>query len=367
MSTSSTSSTKSTSSQKKDQIQQQNKVTSTASSQSTSSSLTKNEIIGVPRRTSINKSRSESPQQSDSERSITNSAPGSMWVAVNNNNNKSKPEKVASKQNPKRIASPKLNDPTKRPAGGEGSNQRNKIAKSGKDSAPTSNASQIRTSEVAGSSSNPKGAKSQPKRRISRPKKKPFSETCPNCFKHFNRPDYLENHRIASENYFCKVPDCPGKYKVRCFYESLRQHHNLEHKDIPFEFEGMFACDWPGCDKTFTREAALAPHKLTHTSEAYKCDVCEHIFRGKHEYETHMKMRDFYICEEDDCKNKTLEERKFCTKHRLKQHIEKGHKKKFVRTPGPFQCDQPKCDKSFSQKTRLTSHLRECHSIETKE
>ncbi|PAV21327.1 hypothetical protein PNOK_0395400 [Pyrrhoderma noxium] len=191
MSTSSTGSTKSTSSQKKDQTQQQNKVTSTASSQSKSSSSTKNEITGVPRRTSISKSRSSSPHRSDSERSITNSAPGSMWVAINT---KPKPENVRSKQNPEKITSPKLNDPTKRQAGGEGSNQRNKIAKSGKDSAPTNHTSQIRTSEVSGSSSNSKEATSQPEKNINESENVKSGRTCPYCKQEFKFPSKLQSH-----------------------------------------------------------------------------------------------------------------------------------------------------------------------------
>ena len=362
MSTSSTSSTKSTSSQKKGQTQQQYKVTSTASSQSTSSSSTKNEISGVPRRTSINKSRTESPQQSDSERSTTNSAPGSMWVAINN---KPKAENVRSKQNSEKITSPKLNDPTKRPAGGEDIVQRNKIAKSGKDSTPTSHTSQIRTSEIAGSSSNPKEAKLQPEKNINESENVKSDRTCPYCKQEFKFPSELRPHLKASENYYCKVTDCPEKKKKRCSLRSLKQHHKSEHAGIPLDFKGQYACNHPGCNKTFIAEHLLKNHGLYH-SDKFKCHECGHTFNRKYDHQRHMEMRERYICQEDDCKNKPDNLRKFCTENGLSNHTRSAHNKEFEKPPGPYKCDYPECNKSYAEKSKLLKHLRERHSIETK-
>ena len=291
-----------------------------------------------------------------------NSAPNLGRAVVNT---KSKAENVRSKQNPEKITSPKLNGPTKRPAEKEEGKEEYKIAKSGKDSTPAGHTPQIRTSEVAGSPSNPKEAKSQLKEMTSQSKKKVFGGNCPDCGQKFEYRDRLITHKKASKNYFCKVPDCPEKEKIRCSHKSLKQHHDSKHAGIPFDFKGKYACNYPGCDKTFTRERLLIDHGPFHTG-AFKCDACDRTLSNKREYEAHVRKRDHYTCQEDECRTKADGERKFCTEKGLVDHTKTVHNKVFVKLPGTYKCDYPECNKSYIYKSKLLDHKRmKGHSTQT--
>ncbi|KAG2219956.1 hypothetical protein INT45_002170 [Circinella minor] len=61
-----------------------------------------------------------------------------------------------------------------------------------------------------------------------------------------------------------------------------------------------FRCDYPGCEKTFTRPYNLKSHRRTHTAERpYGCNVCTKRFARQHDRNRHTKLHfgiKPYIC-----------------------------------------------------------------------
>lgn len=68
----------------------------------------------------------------------------------------------------------------------------------------------------------------------------------------------------------------------------------MNHLKIIFCFfvagEKPFSCQWPGCDRQFSRSDELSRHKRTHTGEKkFICSICSRRFMRSDHLTKHVK------------------------------------------------------------------------------
>ncbi|KAG5671072.1 hypothetical protein PVAND_001286 [Polypedilum vanderplanki] len=155
-----------------------------------------------------------------------------------------------------------------------------------------------------------------------------------------------------------EVPIKNKKYKCsECLkYFSTNQKlqlHSFTHSGIK-----NFSCDFEGCQKKFATNLRLQSHKRVHSNEKdklkrYTCDFCNVSFAQSNALKCHKRTHTNekpFICPYDGC------EKRFTQRTILKTHIAARHEKKFC-----LKCDVDGCEKLFPRKSFLILHKKRDH------
>ncbi|KAG0067240.1 Strongly-conserved Zn-finger binding protein (TFIIIA) [Linnemannia elongata] len=118
-----------------------------------------------------------------------------------------------------------------------------------------------------------------------------------------------------------------------------------------------FVCQYPGCEKAYTKPSRLVEHELVHSGERpFKCQepTCNASFRREAHLATHHKSqhggaRDF-ICPQPGCTSAFHTQDKLA--HRLAEEI---------RTARPYACTWEGCLKRFTKHQKLKAHICMAH------
>ena len=136
---------------------------------------------------------------------------------------------------------------------------------------------------------------------------------------------------------------------------ALKRHKTTQHSD-----ERPFACDFPGCTKTFARKDKLAQHVKNKHSEdrPFLCGYpgCGLAFKWAGQRKEHWLRHSGekpFPCGHPGC------ERAFRQKGTLTQHVAFKHSDE-----RPFKCDRPGCEEAFKQASDLKQHKAEAHDID---
>lgn len=128
-------------------------------------------------------------------------------------------------------------------------------------------------------------------------------------------------------------------------------------KAKPRRDDKNYSCDYPGCDKAYSRPARLAEHQRSHTNERpFVCENegCDKTFLRSSHLKHHVKsahddVRD-YPCDWPGC------DRAFSTGQRMRYHRKRHDEKEQFRCKG-----HPPCDQIFRKQETLDRHVLAVH------
>ncbi|KAI9166645.1 Transcription factor IIIA [Paramyrothecium foliicola] len=242
--------------------------------------------------------------------------------------------------------------------------------------------------------------------------------TWPGCPKTFNRPARLRDHLNSHTNsrpFKCPYDDCDKDY--------IEDKHLKQHIKAVHTHERKHVCQREGCGKSFVTGTRLKRHQAVHEgADRFRCQDCGQSFRkretlNKHVRKDHQGLR-AHPCTEKDCDAafdskaalKRHKEREhgelrfwciecasqtgsdgmplrvgfttevllqahmklehqtcmFCdfkspSKWELDRHVEWNHSGKTVEDRKTIECPYETCDKKFTTKSNLTTHIRSAH------
>lgn len=196
---------------------------------------------------------------------------------------------------------------------------------------------------------------------------KPFA--CGNCDKSFCTRYLLTRHELTHSGekpHKCLAEDCSVAFVTNA---SLKNHMARVHNQ-----EKLYKCEHQGCEKVFKKRNQLSAHMVEHTQVLPFCckvEGCSRDFPTHGKLKHHEKVHNGYFCEACLFKGNTWteylrhkKEHKVklpcaeCKKqfnnawflHQHMQHVHSGEKRR-------FSCPKEGCDKKFSRRFHLESHV----------
>ncbi|KAK0389150.1 hypothetical protein NLU13_2725 [Sarocladium strictum] len=143
--------------------------------------------------------------------------------------------------------------------------------------------------------------------------------TWPGCPKTFNRPARLRDHLNSHTNsrpFKCPYPDCDKDYiEDKHLKQHIKGTHTLERKHV---------CQRDGCGKTFATGTRLKRHQAVHDgADRFRCQDCGQSFRKRDTLNVHIRKEHLHVrafqCSEPGC------DAGFDTKASLRRHRDKEH------------------------------------------
>ncbi|OAA50434.1 Zinc finger, C2H2-type/integrase, DNA-binding protein [Metarhizium rileyi] len=182
--------------------------------------------------------------------------------------------------------------------------------------------------------------------------------TWPGCLKAFNRPARLRDHLNSHTNsrpFKCPYDDCDKDYIED---KHLKQHIKAAHTN-----ERKYVCQVPGCGKSFVTGTRLKRHQAVHEgAERFRCQDCGQSFRKRETLTKHVRKEHLHIqayaCPEQDCPDS------FDSKPALKRHREKihGELKYWCGECGPQTAEDGSQQRvGFTTELLLHAHLKKEH------
>lgn len=135
-------------------------------------------------------------------------------------------------------------------------------------------------------------------------------------------------HIDSRKEFVCKWKGCIRKQEPFKAQYMLLVHMRRHTGERPHK------CDFPGCDKAYSRLENLKTHKRSHTGERpYSCRICAKAFTNasdcaKHENRTHSNERP-YVCDYPGCT------KKYTDPSSLRKHKNNSHSKKLCSEVNP--------------------------------
>ncbi len=160
----------------------------------------------------------------------------------------------------------------------------------------------------------------------------------------------------------------------------MKRPHNLDNNldKTAEKIPKQYICN--ECLKTFKTKFQLRVHSYQHSGQKpFSCDKCEKQFATQSKLKSHLKTHEGYRCGREGCAfvaNKWTElrkhialfhntchkcdicDKKFNNSYNLNLHKETIHsesKEKLI-------CDYEGCDRTYSRKSSLMTHIRSCHN-----
>lgn len=183
--------------------------------------------------------------------------------------------------------------------------------------------------------------------------------TWPGCPKTFNRPARLRDHLNSHTNsrpFKCPYPDCDKDYiEDKHLKQHIKGTHTLERKHV---------CQRDGCGKTFATGTRLKRHQAVHDgADRFRCQDCGQSFRKRDTLNVHIRKEHLHVrafqCSELGC------DAGFDTKASLRRHREKEHGElRFWCAECPVQGDDGNKDDvrvGFTTEALLLAHMKQEH------
>lgn len=183
------------------------------------------------------------------------------------------------------------------------------------------------------------------------------------CDKSFTTGTRLRRHKAVHENkanFQCKdFPPCEQVFRK---HATLQRHIEADHFGLmPFVCENTHESTGEKCSERFETAEQLRRHKRqAHISLSHACLICVQAsgetaarFASHGELQEHMKQVHPPVCLRCDYVARSAAE--------LERHVEMKHTGQDVDARKVFSCEYVGCDKTFTRKSNLQSHVKSAH------
>lgn len=173
----------------------------------------------------------------------------------------------------------------------------------------------------------------------------------PGCGKSFVTGTRLKRHQLVhegAERFRCQ--DCGQSFRKR---ETLTKHVRKDHLHVR-----AYACSEQGCTESFDSKPALKRHRdKMHGNVKFWCADCG-VGQQRVGFTTELQLHEHLKKEHQDC---LFCDYKSSSRWDLDQHVDMYHSGKTVKDRKVIACTHPGCDKKFTKKSNMATHIRTAH------